>query len=106
MWIKIKIEQYKLLYFQNDEPCPYRTKDGYELMINPVKVKDWSIFESSLDVLKIDKNSINNIDIIKMSYLDFLCSIVIPNDRISGTKLANVFYYSMGYENIQFINLK
>lgn len=102
---KEKILQYSLLYFQNDEPCPYTLKCGYSLNIYPIKVKDWSIFESSLDILQIDKNAINSMEIIKMSYLEFLATKMLinedgTNNDINNAKLYNIFDYSLDEKNI------
>jgi hypothetical protein len=105
----IDIEQLKLTYFQNDEPCPYKLKCGYELKIYPIKVKDWSIFDKSLDILQIEKNEINDIKIIQMSYLDFLNYLISnENDKISiyGQKLADIFLYSIKEQNVGFIKTK
>jgi hypothetical protein len=87
----IDLEKLKLLYFQNDEPCPYRLKCGVELLIKPIKVKNWSIFESSLCVLQIEKNDIDDIKIIQMSYLEFIEKVIIPQDNNYSICLGNIF---------------
>jgi len=96
----IDIENLRLLYFQNDESVPYKLKCGYELKISPIKVKDWSIFESSLGVLQIEKNEINDIRIIQMSYLEFLVNVIIPSNEGYASALFNIFNYSMGENHI------
>lgn len=55
-------------YFTYDYPVPYENK----LLIYPLIVKDYMIFFSCVDCLMIDKNSIPDIKVIKMSYLDYL----------------------------------
>ena len=54
-------------YFTYDKPVPYK-----ELLIYPVKVIDYLIFFTSVNCLTFEKNKIPDINIIKMSYLDFL----------------------------------
>ena len=68
----IDIEQLTLKYFQNSEEVPYKVKKGEPLLIKPILVKDYSIYENSIDILTIDKNSIGDIEIIKMSYLKLI----------------------------------
>ena len=62
----IDIEQLTLKYFQNSEEVPYKVKKGEPLLIKPILVKDYSIYENSIDILTIDKNSIGDIEIIKI----------------------------------------
>ena len=54
-------------YFTYDKPVPYK-----ELLIYPVKVIDYLNFFISVNCLTFEKNKIPDINIIKMSYLDFL----------------------------------
>ena len=68
----IDIEQLTLKYFQNSEEVPYKVKKGEPLLIKPILVKDYSIYENSIDILTIDKNSIGDIEIIKISLVLFL----------------------------------
>ena len=93
----INIETLTELYFSSGEPTPYKLKCGYELKIFPVKVKNWSEFSSCLDCVTFDKNEINDINIIKMSNLDFLFYMHINNDpNINLYKLATIIKYSFG----------
>lgn len=75
------IKQYEK-YFVYDEPIPYK-----ELLISPVKMKDYLEFHIAINCLLIDKNSIPDPKIISMSYLDFLF-YMIDND-------TNGQYYSL-----------
>ena len=97
----VDIETLKLLYFQNDEPCPYKLKCGYELNIYPIKVKDWGIYEHSISILQIDKNKINDIKIIQMSYLEYLYNLYSANSEY-GTYIANIMEYSLRENRIAF----
>ena len=92
----VDIESLKILYFQNDEPCPYQLGCGYNINIYPIKVKDWGIYERSIGILQIEKNKINDIRVIQMSYLEFLYTLC------NGEKgedyeipLANIIKYSL-----------
>jgi hypothetical protein len=100
----IDIEQLELMYFQNDEPCPYKLKCGYELKIKPISVKDWSIFSKSLEILQLHKNEINDIQVIQMSYLEYLVRVVLPCDNENlqySQRLSKLFQYSMGENDVR-----
>lgn len=60
------LESLTNLYFTFDTPVPIKE----QLMIYPVKVKDYYMFYSLIDILMLDKN--NNPETIPMSYLKFL----------------------------------
>ena len=68
----VNIELLDLMYFQNSYNVPYRLKKGGDIEIKPILVKDYPLYEWSMSVLNIKKNEINDIEIIQMSYLDFL----------------------------------
>lgn len=72
---KDKLEYYQRKYFSKDLTIPYKLKCGHELNIYPILAKEWDLFEESLDIVLIDKNSINDANIISMSYLEFLKEI-------------------------------
>lgn len=93
----VNIEQLTELYFASDEPVPYKLKCGVEVNIRPIKVKNWSAFNKSLGVLTIEKNEINDIDIIRMSYLEFLINLMSQNKDYINC-LINIFKYSIGEE--------
>ena len=69
------LEYYQRKYFAKDLPIPYKLKCGYELTLYPILVNQWDLFEECLDIVLIDKNSINDANIISMSYLEFLKEI-------------------------------
>ena len=81
-------------YFSTDEPVPYELKCGIEILIYPVKVKDWGKFNSSLGVLTIDKNEINEIEFIRISYLDFIIRLLCEDIKWFE-RLGNVIKYSL-----------
>ena len=38
----VDIETLSEVYFASDEPVPYQLKCGVEILIYPIKVKDWA----------------------------------------------------------------
>lgn len=61
------VRQYVSYYTTLDEPVEYNN-----LKIYPVKVRDYYNFFICSSVLNIDKDSIEDLDVIQMNYLDFL----------------------------------
>lgn len=55
------------IYFTFDQPVPYKS-----LKIYPVLMKDFIWFNFLVDCLTIDKNSIPDVKVIQMSYLEYL----------------------------------
>lgn len=88
-------------FFTIDEPVPYKLDDKNILYIIPVLVKDSEVFSSSCDVLQIDKNSMPSVEIIQMSYLDFLVKVLIPSDesKLWLDKLFNIMRLCLGWDN-------
>lgn len=60
------MEQYEV-YFTYDSPIPYKN-----VLIYPVSVHSYLEFYSCLNCLLLEKNNTNDINIIRMSYLDYL----------------------------------
>jgi hypothetical protein len=54
-------------FYTLDEPVPYKN-----LTLYPVKVKDYDMFYRTVPCLTLEKKSIPDIKIIKMSYLEYL----------------------------------
>lgn len=69
------IKEYVDKYVTLQEPVPL-----YNLQIKPVLVRDFFQFNNAKDVLNIEKNKIPNIEIIQMTYLRFLLTIIIEQD--------------------------
>lgn len=94
----IDIEVLEKGYFYFDKPVPYKLSDTTYVDITPVSVYDSEVFLSSCDILQIDKNALNSVEIIQMSYLDFLLKVMLPTDK-SGLlldKLSNIFRLCLG----------
>ena len=94
----IDIEVLEKGYFYFDKPVPYKLSDTTHIDITPISVYDSEVFLSSCDILQIDKNALNSVEIIQMSYLDFLLKVMLPTDK-SGLlldKLSNIFRLCLG----------
>ena len=108
----VDMDRLELMYFQNDEPIPYRLKnavskegsvsqDGYNLFIKPIKVKDWSVFNNCLDIIMHELQDYNSVEIIQMSYLEFLLNVLleqVSDEEISENafKLSTILSMSLG----------
>jgi len=109
--VVVDIKQLELLYFSNDEPVIYKLKNerskDYIITIKPIKVIDWAIFENCIDVFVQEKQDYNDINILSMSYLDFIYKVLIPSTKkedgtsINGIKLAKVLELSLGMTDIK-----
>ena len=68
--VLVDIDNLQLNYFINEYAVPYELKKGAEIFIYPIKVKDFPIYANCKELLEIDKNTINDIDVIQMNYLE------------------------------------
>lgn len=68
----VDIELLTRKYFSLGKPCPYKLKCGAVIEIYPIKVSDWVDFETCVDILKFDKNTIPDANIVAMSQLEYL----------------------------------
>lgn len=94
----IDIEVLEKGYFYFDKPVPYKLSDKTHVDITPISVYDSEVFLSSCDILQIDKNALNSVEIIQMSYLDFLLKVMLPTDQ-SGLmldKFRNILKLCLG----------
>ena len=70
------MQNYDRLYAL-DEPVPYKN-----IKLYPVKVKDYDTFYRCIQSLTLEKNSIPDKKILKMSYLEYLYHLHIENKEI------------------------
>lgn len=77
--------------FYFDEPVKYKLNENQFIDIYPVNLKESEYFLSSIDILKIDKNSLPDIKIIQMSYLQFLYEYQLKT-AIDKQKLFNILH--------------
>ena len=91
------------LYFSNGVPVPYRLKNGGELLIYPILVKDYSTYERVNRLLTIKKDDIQDIEIVKMSYLQFLVDKVLKENDMLTQYFSLLIKLCLGYEMINCI---
>ncbi len=96
-------EKLRIEYFQNDIPVPYQLRCGLELFIYPIKVKDWYKVDD-FSLLNINKNEINDKNIIMMSYLQFLNEVYFVQFEEEKQRFLNIMCLCLGYDKdeIQF----
>lgn len=73
--VKQYIEPFKTL----NEPVPYKN-----LLIYPFKIKEYYNFMLSIDILMQEKDKVNNIDIIQMSYLEYIVKVLFNDDTFNS----------------------
>lgn len=69
-------------YFYYDEPVPYTLKNAGEIQIRPILLKESEIFFYSFGILNIDKNSTPDVEIIQMSYLQYICQVLLKDKNL------------------------
>ena len=77
--MSIDINYIKHNFFYFDEPVPYQLDDEHEIKIYPISVRDSETFMFCKDVIDQDKNSIPDIKIIQMSYLQYIIEYLFKN---------------------------
>lgn len=80
----VDIKDLELRYFCNGYDVPYKVKEGGELNIKPILVKDYPYYELAKNILDLPKNETNDIEVIKMSYLEYLINIIKVNEAYKG----------------------
>ena len=96
--MSVNIDLLKTAYFPFDKAVPYKA-GGKIIEIKPVKLIDSALYSASEPILKIDKNSINDVKIIQMSYLQFISDVLIPSDAIHATSLGTILLLCLGMTN-------
>ena len=96
--VLVDIDSLQLNYFINEYPVPYELKKGAEIFIYPIKVKDFPIYANCKELLEIDKNTINDIDVIQMNYLEFLINRVLVD--INAQSLFAMLFQLCIHKNI------
>ena len=91
--MKIDIDFYKKAYFYFDKPVDYQIKDKL-IKIYPVAVEDSEVFLSSMNILMVDKNSSPSVEIIQMSYLEFIYKVLFQ-DRTNIDRFVNILKYCL-----------
>ena len=91
--MKIDIDFYKKAYFYFDKPVDYQIKDKL-IKIYPVAVEDSEVFLSSMNILMVDKNSSPSVEIIQMSYLEFIYKFLFQ-DQTNIDRFVNILKYCL-----------
>ena len=95
----LNLDELELKYFYNGYDVPYKVKNGGVLNIKPILVKDYPFYEISKVLLEINKNDTNNIEIIKMSYLEYIFNLISVNVTYNNA-LIELCRLSFGYDKI------
>ena len=77
----VDLEVLELNYFVNMSNVPYELKKGGLIYIKPVLLKDYLRYNWAKEILTISKNEINDIEVIQMSYLEFLIKRIFSMDK-------------------------
>ncbi len=88
---KFDLDFYTRAYFYFDEPVEYQLKTSI-LYIYPVSVRDSEFFLMSVPVIDVDKNSLDSVEIIQMSYLEFLYKYLLK-EEINASRFLNIIRY-------------
>ena len=80
----LDIQYLKQQYFTFDKPVPFKS-----FYIYPVMLEQYYDFMFAHDILDIDKNSIPDKKILKMTYLEFLINILQESEAVQ-IKLSNI----------------
>lgn len=86
-------------YFYWDKPVEY-VIDGNVLNIYPVKYKDSELFLASASVITFDKDSIPDVEVIQMSYLEFVVKYLFQHDETAKARLVNIFSLCLHMDDV------
>lgn len=96
----IDYEHLKRTYFQFDKPCPYRLRTKNEILIYPIMIEDYPMYETTKIIMEINKNETNDIKIIQMSYLEYLVDVIFAQSPDSSIYLGEFLRLILHEENI------
>ncbi len=99
----VDIEKIKKEFIENDKPVPYKLNCNKIILLNQIKVKDWYKF-NNLEILDYDKNSIRDIEIIRMTYLEFLLNVYCLQSEQTGDMFIELLsiVFKTDIDNIKF----
>lgn len=93
---KLNLDFLNRAYFVFDEPVPYSVENG-TINISPIKLRQSEIFLVSSNILAVNKNELPSVEIIQMSYLEFVIKVLL-SDRQNQDKLVNILKYCLNIE--------
>lgn len=89
----VNVEVLSNNFYTNMEDCPYEIKKpNKKIYIKPILVKDYLKYEWAREVLGFDKNKINDIEVISMSYLTFLKERICTEDFQKGEFISKLWW--------------
>ena len=100
MGATLNLDFYRKAYFFFDKPVDYSIKDKI-IKIYPIDVKHSEIFLSSVSVIDVDKNAIDSVEIIQMSYLAFVYKVLFMDGdmgELNKSKFVNILKYCLHAE--------
>lgn len=100
--MKLDMERLALTYFAFDEPVPYKLDANNRVLIKPVSLKHSNIFLSSVQLLDVDKNSSSSVEIIQMSYLQFLITVLLQ-EPANKHRLVNILKLCLSWNEPEII---
>lgn len=81
------VKQFVSAYATLDAPIPYNN-----LLIHPILVKNYYEFNIYSDILHLNKNAIQDLNVIQMNYLDFIVDYLLQDNHIIDEQTQ----YTMG----------
>ena len=100
MGATFNLDFYRKAYFFFDKPVDYSIKDKI-IKIYPIDVEHSEIFLSSISVIDVDKNAIDSVEIIQMSYLAFVYKVLFMDGdmgELNKSKFVNILKYCLHAE--------
>lgn len=104
--VVVDLEIMELNYFVNMLDVPYELKKGGVLQIKPILVKDYLRYSWAKEILEISKNEINDIEIIQMSYLEFLIKKIFTVNKELEEKLRWIVKLCLNEDYVAFVDNK
>lgn len=94
----VEIKDLERKYFSKNKPVEFILKNKEQIKIYPILVEEWDIFEENYDILDINKREIPSMEIIKMSYLEFILNMCRIEDKYYD-KLVNILSLCLHIKN-------
>lgn len=99
--VMVDLDVLSRLFFAFDEPVIYGVQNNATVTISPIPITKSEQFLSSVDVIRYDKNSSSSVEIIQMSYLDFLLRVLLRGEDADkyNIKLSIILQYCLGIKD-------
>lgn len=96
--VPINLDVLARTYFYFDEPVDYKLIEK-TIKIHPITVKQSEFFLSSIGLLSVDKNATPSVEIIQMSYLQFILDVMILQDKDNLQRFINILSLCLQMKN-------